>query len=326
MDLLGNTLIQEGGYTLYPLFVLSIIAMLIFIERALFLHKGQIHSLDFLAGIKNLINKKRLVEALTLCEETPGPLARVVKSALLQYGANDAQIRSAIESAALIEVPILERRIGSLAAIARIAPLVGFIGTLIAAFRALINLEAANAESALFVQSLAQAIISSAVGLGIAALAALGYHFLHGRVRALVFEIERVGHAIYEFLPVISLTLKPRRKPKYELKERLDSMHASNELKANFRSFNIASQLKSPHVRLDALPLLDLLTIALLFGLLFSRMVVTPGVRLDLPETNLRMPASAAAIAVLTVQNEGMLLLTGVYISWIPLLQHFKRM
>lgn len=200
MDLLGNTLIQEGGYTLYPLFVLSIIAMLIFIERALFLHKGQIHSLDFLAGIKNLINKKRLVEALTLCEETPGPLARVVKSALLQYGANDAQIRSAIESAALIEVPILERRIGSLAAIARIAPLVGFIGTLIAAFRALINLEAANAESALFVQSLAQAIISSAVGLGIAALAALGYHFLHGRVRALVFEIERVGHAIYEFL------------------------------------------------------------------------------------------------------------------------------
>ena len=49
-------------------------------------------------------------------------------------------------------------------------------------------------------QSLAQAIISSAVGLGIAALAALAYHFLHGRVRALVFEIERVAHAIHEFL------------------------------------------------------------------------------------------------------------------------------
>ena len=200
MNLFGNTLIQQGGYTLYPLFILSIIAMLIFIERALFLHKGQIHSLDFLAGIKNLINKKRLVEALTLCEETPGPLARVVKSALLQYGTSDARIHSAIESAALIEVPILERRIGTLAAIARISPLVGFIGTLIAAFQALINLEAANADSALFVESLAQAIISSAVGLGIAALAALGYHFLHGRVRALVFEIERVGYAIYEFL------------------------------------------------------------------------------------------------------------------------------
>ena len=200
MDLFGNTLIQQGGYTLYPLFVLSIIAVLIFIERALFLHKGQIHSLDFLAGIKNLVKKKRLVEAMTLCEETPGPLARVVKSALLQYGASDARIRSAIESAALIEVPILERRIGSLSAIARIAPLIGFIGTLIAAFQALVSLEAANAESAYFMQSLAQAIISSAVGLGIAALAALAYHFLHGRVRALVFEIERVAHAIYEFL------------------------------------------------------------------------------------------------------------------------------
>ena len=200
MDLFDNTLIQQGGYTLYPLFVLSIIAVLIFIERALFLHKGQIHSLDFLTGIKNLVNKKRLVEAMTLCEETPGPLARVVKSALLQYGASDERIQSAIESAAIIEVPILERRIGSLAAIARIAPLIGFIGTLIAAFHALVSLEAANAESALFIESLAQAIISSAVGLGIAALAALAYHFLHGRVRALVYEIDRVAYTIHEFL------------------------------------------------------------------------------------------------------------------------------
>ena len=200
MDLFGNTLIQQGGYTLYPLFVLSLIAVLIFTERALFLHKGQIHSLDFLAGIKNLVKKKRLVEALTLCEETPGPLARVVKSALLQYGASDARIRTAIESAALIEVPILQRRIASLSAIARIAPVIGFIGTLIAAFQALVSLEAANADSGYFIEALAQAIISSAVGLGIAALAALGYHFLYGRVRALIFEIERVGHAIHEFL------------------------------------------------------------------------------------------------------------------------------
>ena len=117
MDLFGNTLIQQGGYTLYPLFILSLIAVLIFIERALFLHKGQINSLDFLAGIKNLVQKKRLVEALTLCEETPGPLANVVKSALLQYGASDAKIRSAIESASLMEVPVLQRRIASLAEI-----------------------------------------------------------------------------------------------------------------------------------------------------------------------------------------------------------------
>jgi biopolymer transport protein ExbB len=211
MDLFGNTLIQQGGYTLYPLFILSIIAVLIFVERSLFLHKGQINSQDFLAGIRNLLNKKRLVEALTLCEETPGPLARVVKSALLQYGATESRIRSAIESAALIEVPILERRIGSLAAIARIAPLIGFIGTLIAAFQALVGLEAANADSAYFVQALARAIISSAVGLGIAALASLAHHFLHGRVRALVLDIERVGHAIHELLTSSENAIKTQK-------------------------------------------------------------------------------------------------------------------
>ncbi len=200
MELFNDILIQQGGYILYPLFVLSIIALLIFIERALFLHKGQINFQDFLSGIQNLIEKKRLVEALTLCEETPGPMARLMKSALLQYGTSHAQIRSAIETAALVEIPILERRIGSLAAIARIAPLLGFIGTLVAAFQALLNLEAANADSSLFVQSLAQAIISSIIGLSIAALAALAYHFLYGRVRALVYDLERAGHAIQQLM------------------------------------------------------------------------------------------------------------------------------
>lgn len=127
-------------------------------------------------------------------------MARLMKSALLQYGTSHAQIRSAIETAALVEIPILERRIGSLAAIARIAPLLGFIGTLVAAFQALLNLEAANADSSLFVQSLAQAIISSIIGLSIAALAALAYHFLYGRVRALVYDLERAGHAIQQLM------------------------------------------------------------------------------------------------------------------------------
>jgi len=204
MNLFNDILIQQGGYTLYPLFLLSIIAVLIFIERALFLHKGKIDSQDFLTGIRNLVEKKRLVEAMTLCEETPGPLARLVKSALLQYNASDNKIKSAIESAALMEIPILERRIGSLAAIARVAQLIGFIGTLIAAFQALIALETANANSGLFVQALAQAVVSSIVGLSIAALAALAYHFLYGRVRALVFDLERVGHKIHELLLNVS--------------------------------------------------------------------------------------------------------------------------
>ena len=85
----------------------------VFIERALFLHKGQIGTEDFIGGIKNLIRKGRLVEALALCEDTPGPMARIVKSALLHYGEASGQIRNAIQSAAIVEIPLVERRVGA---------------------------------------------------------------------------------------------------------------------------------------------------------------------------------------------------------------------
>ena len=70
---------------MYPLLFISLLGFLLFVERSLFLHKGQIGTQDFLSGIKNLVRKKRLVEALTLCEDTPGPMARTMKSALLNW-------------------------------------------------------------------------------------------------------------------------------------------------------------------------------------------------------------------------------------------------
>ena len=206
MDYLQHTFILQGGPVMYPLLFVSLLGFVLFIERALFLHKGQIGTEDFLSGIKNLVGKKRLVEALTLCEDTPGPRARIVKSALLHYGESSASIRSAIQSAAIVEIPVLERRIGTIAALARAAPLLGFLGTVIAALQALYQLEASSGNSGEFSRLLAEALITSASGLAIAVMATLAHHFLCGRVRALVQDFEWVGHNIHEFLTVGAAT------------------------------------------------------------------------------------------------------------------------
>jgi biopolymer transport protein ExbB len=208
MDYFQNTFILQGGPVMYPLLFVSILGFVLFIERALFLHKGQIGTEDFLGGIKNLVSKKRLVEALTLCEDTPGPMARIVKSALLHYGESREHIRAAIQAAAIVEIPVLERRIGTIAAIARIAPLLGFLGTLIAALQALYQLEASNGDSGEFSRLLAEALITSASGLAIAVMATLAHHFLAGRVRALVHDFEWVGHTTHEFLSTTPIVEK----------------------------------------------------------------------------------------------------------------------
>ena len=200
MDYFQDNFISQGGLVMYPLFFISLLGFILFIERLLFLHKGQIGTQDFISGIKNLVRKKRLVEALTLCEDTPGPMARIMKSALLNYGESRETIRSAIQSAALVEIPTLERRIGTIATLVRVAPLLGFLGTLIASLQALYSLESFNGDSGVLSRLLSEALITSASGLAISVMAMLAYHFLSGRVRALVHDFEWVGHDICEFL------------------------------------------------------------------------------------------------------------------------------
>ena len=66
-----------------------------------------------------------------MCEETPGPVAAVVKAALLHAGDEADAMRFHVQEAAVVELPAIERRLGSIAAIAQVAPLVGLLGTIL---------------------------------------------------------------------------------------------------------------------------------------------------------------------------------------------------
>lgn len=74
----------------------------------------------------------------------------------------------------------------------------------------------------------------------------------------------------------------------------------------------LAAYLKRPVVRLDAVPVLDLMVIGLIFGLLFTRFVMVPGMEVDLPDSAMQMQPSTRPVSVLTIGNRGMLLFDGV--------------
>lgn len=73
----------------------------------------------------------------------------------------------------------------------------------------------------------------------------------------------------------------------------------------------LVERLRPPKLRLDGVAVLDLLALALLTGLLFTRFVLLPGVRVDLPVTELRMKSEAESVSVLTIENRGMLFFDG---------------
>lgn len=201
-DISNISILERGGPMIWPLLVISVLGFIFFIERTLYLHKGQIGAAPFLEGIKNLLRKRRLLEALTVCEETPGPLPSVVKAALLNYGQSPERMRAAVEEAAIIEIPALERRIGTIAAIAKIAPLLGLLGTLTALLQAFNRMGEFGpyTDASTFSVQIAQALLTTVIGIAIAVMAHIAHHFLHGRVRAIVHDMEWVGNQILQFL------------------------------------------------------------------------------------------------------------------------------
>jgi biopolymer transport protein ExbB len=177
---LSFNVFAQGGPMMWVLLAMGLAGTLIFIERVLYLHRGQIRSTAFVNGIKNILAKRRLMEALTVCEETPGPVAAVVKSALLHADRDEQAMRLAVQEAALIEIPVLERRLGSIAAITQVAPLVGLLGTLlgmITTFHAFMQ-GGSYASANVLAAGMWQALISTAGSLVVAIPGHLAHHFL----------------------------------------------------------------------------------------------------------------------------------------------------
>jgi len=200
MSVLDFNLFARGGPMMWVLLLMGIVTLVLFVERALYLHRGQIRSTEFINGIKNILSKRRLVEALTVCEETPGPVAAVVKAALLHAADEPDKMRFHVQEAAVVEIPALERRLGSIAAIAQVAPLVGLLGTILGMITTFLAFERDYATASALATGMWQALLSTAGSLLLAIPAHLAHHFLTGRVRAIVRDVEWSGNEIMKYL------------------------------------------------------------------------------------------------------------------------------
>lgn len=196
------SLLAKGGPMLWVLAALGFLGLALFIERVLFLHRAQIRAKSFVEGIRNILSKRRLVEALTVCEETPGPVAAVVKAALLRADASPEEMRFHVQEAAIVELPSLERRLGAVAAIAQVAPLAGLLGTVLGMISTFVAFEQGGnyAMAGALSGGMWQALLSVAASLLLAIPAHLAYHFLTSRVRSIVRDMEWSGNEIMRYL------------------------------------------------------------------------------------------------------------------------------
>ena len=136
-----------------------------------------------------------------MCEETPGPVAAVVKAALLHASDEADAMRFHVQEAAVVELPAIERRLGSIAAIAQVAPLVGLLGTILGMITTFVAFEKGDYVTASALsKGMWQALLSTAASLMLAIPAHLAHHFLAGRVRAIVRDVEWSANEIMKYL------------------------------------------------------------------------------------------------------------------------------
>src|ERR1700740_1803994 len=130
------SLLFKGGPMIWVILFTSAVAIAVFIERMLHCHRAQINSAEFLNGVRTVLKRDNVVEALSICDATPGPVARLVKTAILNRDHGRERVREALEEAGLAEVPRLEEKLNLLATIAQLAPLLGLLGTVLGFIRA----------------------------------------------------------------------------------------------------------------------------------------------------------------------------------------------
>lgn len=200
--------LAAGGPMLWLILVASSVAIAVFIERVLHYHRAQINSMEFLNGVRNVMKRANVVEALSICDATPGPVARLVKVAILNRDSGREGLRSALEEAGLTEVPPLEEKLNLLATIAQIAPLMGLLGTTLGMVRVFTTLQVENlfANRDILFSGIWQSLICTSAGLALAIPCYAAYNYLVNRVNHIVLEMER---AATEIINIVTETPRP---------------------------------------------------------------------------------------------------------------------
>ena len=195
------TLLTHGGPVIWLILLAAAIALATFIERVLYCHQSQINSAEFLNGVRTVLKRDNVVEAIAICDATPSPVARIVKTAILNRDRGRDRVREAVEEAGLTEVPRLEEKLNLLATIAQIAPLLGLLGTILGFIETFRQLQSDGLYAHISGEhSLAEgiwtALICAAAGIAVAIPVHAGYNYLVSRINKIVLDMERAAAEI----------------------------------------------------------------------------------------------------------------------------------
>ena len=197
------TIFVDGGFMMYPLVLCSLSALGVILAKAWTLHVAHRDSQQLLDDIEALGRAGGLEDAIKRAHETRGPVAAILLTGLKRLREDQAgkDIEKAIKTTGTLELDFLERGLVVLATIANVAPMLGFLGTVIGMIAAFDAIEAAGqVEPALVASGIKIALITTAAGLTIAIPVNVAYNYFVTRIDALIADMEEGTQAVLELI------------------------------------------------------------------------------------------------------------------------------
>ena len=182
----------KGGVIMIPLLILSILAIYIFIERAVVIRKAAREDRTFMDRIKDYIHEGDVDAALNPCKKTDTPYARLIEKGITRLGRPMNDVLVAIENVGNLEVAKLEKGFPWLATAAAGAPMLGFLGTVTGMVRAFYNMASAGTSADITTLSggIYEALVTTVAGLVVGIIALFDYNYLVARVDGVVNQLE----------------------------------------------------------------------------------------------------------------------------------------
>jgi biopolymer transport protein ExbB len=194
-------LASKGGVIMYPLALMWIIAVYIFVERLLTINKAGRVPESFMNNVRNLVERGDINGAKLVCSQNDTPIARIVEKGVARIGKPIENIEKAMENIGRLELYKLEKNMVFLTIIAGVAPMFGFLGTIAGMIQTFFNI---SITSDITLGTIAGGIyvkmITSATGLMIGIMAYIGYSYLNAQIDKVVNQMEG---ASAEFIDVL---------------------------------------------------------------------------------------------------------------------------
>ena len=194
-------LMEDGGPIMWVILFCSVVALFIFLKKVFQFHREEINIGEVLRGLFNVLRRDGFVEALTLCDHTPGPAARLLAAAIRAYERGDEDIRKAVDDAALEEIPKLERHINLLGTLGFVLPLIGFLGTVLGMMQVFDAAQGSESFTATDIAGAGKvALRAPASALAVAIPCYLAYNYLVARVDSITLDMEKASLEMLGFM------------------------------------------------------------------------------------------------------------------------------